>query len=154
MNELSHIDENGTAAMVDVTSKSVSIRTAKAQAFVRFPQDVFDALQKSHFGTAKGSVFEVAKIAGIQAAKKCADWIPMCHPLMISKIAVEINGEINPIEILTEVKCEGKTGVEMEALTAASAAALTVYDMCKALSHQIEIQKITLLSKTGGKNNF
>ncbi len=154
MNQLSHIDEKGTAAMVDVTEKVSSIRTAKACAKVQFPQDVFEALQQSHFGTAKGSVFEVAKIAGIQAAKKCADWIPMCHPLMISKISVEINGHTNPIEIITEVKCEGKTGVEMEALTAASAAALTVYDMCKALSHQIVIQNVTLLSKSGGKNDF
>jgi cyclic pyranopterin phosphate synthase len=154
MNELSHIDKNGSAAMVDVTSKVVSVRTAKASASVLFPDDVFEALHQAHFGTAKGSVFEVAKVAGIQAAKKCSDWIPMCHPLMISKIAVEIDGNSNPIQIITEVKCEGKTGVEMEALTAASATALTIYDMCKALSHEIVIQNISLTSKTGGKNNF
>lgn len=154
MKNLSHIDENGSATMVDVTGKSISLRTATAEALVLFPQEVFEALLEAHFGTAKGSVVEVAKVAGIQAAKRCSDWIPMCHPLMLSKIEVSIDIHSNPIRIHTLVKCEGKTGVEMEALTAASAAALTIYDMCKALSHEIAITEVRLLSKTGGKSDF
>jgi len=154
MKKLSHIDENGSATMVDVTGKSISLRTATAEALVLFPQEVFEALLEAHFGTAKGSVVEVAKVAGIQAAKKCSDWIPMCHPLMLSKIEVSIDIHSNPVRIQTLVKCEGKTGVEMEALTAASAAALTIYDMCKALSHEIAITEVRLLSKTGGKSDF
>lgn len=154
MKKLSHIDENGSATMVDVTGKSISLRTATAEALVLFPQVVFEALLEAHFGTAKGSVVEVAKVAGIQAAKKCSDWIPMCHPLMLSKIEVSIDIHSNPVRIQTLVKCEGKTGVEMEALTAASAAALTIYDMCKALSHEIAITEVRLLSKTGGKSDF
>jgi len=154
MKNLSHIDENGSATMVDVTGKSISLRTATAEALVLFPQEVFEALLEAHFGTAKGSVVEVAKVAGIQAAKKCSDWIPMCHPLMLSKIEVSIDIHSNPVRIQTLVKCEGKTGVEMEALTAASAAALTIYDMCKALSHEIAITEVRLLSKTGGKSDF
>ena len=154
MNKLSHIDENGSATIVDVSNKAISLRVARAEALVAFPIAVFELLQSSNFGTAKGAVIEVAKVAGIQAAKKCSDWIPMCHPLMISKIQVDIDVQCNPIRIVTEVKCEGKTGVEMEALTAASAAALTVYDMCKALSHEIKIQQIILLSKSGGKSDF
>ncbi|MEY4329484.1 MAG: cyclic pyranopterin monophosphate synthase MoaC [Bacteroidota bacterium] len=154
MKNLSHIDENGSATMVDVTGKSISLRTASAEALVLFPQEVFEALLEAHFGTAKGSVVEVAKVAGIQAAKRCSDWIPMCHPLMLSKIEVSIDIHSNPVRIQTLVKCEGKTGVEMEALTAASAAALTIYDMCKALSHEIAITEVRLLSKTGGKSDF
>ncbi len=154
MKNLSHIDENGSATMVDVSGKSISLRTATAEALVLFPQVVFEALLVAHFGTAKGSVVEVAKVAGIQAAKKCSDWIPMCHPLMLSKIEVSIDIHSNPVRIQTLVKCEGKTGVEMEALTAASAAALTIYDMCKALSHEIAITEVRLLSKTGGKSDF
>ncbi len=154
MSNFSHIDEHGSAQMVDVSSKAVSARTASAQALVEFPKEVFRALQDAHFGTAKGSVVEVAKIAGIQAAKRCADWIPMCHPLMLSKIQVDIEIEKNPVRIITQIKCEGKTGVEMEALTAASAAALTMYDMCKAMSHEIRISQIQLLSKSGGKSDF
>lgn len=154
MKNLSHIDENGSATMVDVSGKSISLRTATAEALILFPQEVFEALLEAHFGTAKGSVVEVAKVAGIQAAKRCSDWIPMCHPLMLSKIEVSIDIHSNPVRIQTLVKCEGKTGVEMEALTAASAAALTIYDMCKALSHEIAITEVRLLSKTGGKSDF
>ncbi len=154
MSKFSHINEHGSAAMVDVSAKESTMRSASAEAFVKFPDGVFEALHEANFGTAKGAVVEVAKIAGIQAAKRCADWIPMCHPLMLSKIQVDIDVLVNPIRIVTDVKCEGKTGVEMEALTAASAAALTIYDMCKALSHEIEIQNIHLLSKSGGKSDF
>lgn len=154
MNKFSHIDQHGLAAMVDVSAKEVTARTASAEAYVKFPDAVFESLHAANFGTAKGAVAEVAKIAGIQAAKRCSDWIPMCHPLLLSKIQVDIDVQNNPVRIVTEVKCEGKTGVEMEALTAASAAALTIYDMCKALSHEIIIQKLQLLSKTGGKSDF
>lgn len=148
--ELSHINEQGRARMVDVTDKDSTFREAIAEATVIVNSDTM-ALIKSG-GIKKGDVLSVAQVAGIMAAKKTADIIPMCHPLMLS--AVDLSFELSDIEVHIEatVKCKGETGVEMEALTAVSTAALTVYDMCKAVQRDIEIQNVRLLYKSGGKS--
>ncbi len=148
---LTHFNEQGRAVMVDVTDKPVTSRIAVAEATVKMAPGT---LQRIREGTvAKGDVLAVAQIAGIQGAKRTADWIPMCHPLPLSGVNVKFadNGE-DELIITAEVKITGRTGVEMEALTAVSAAALTVYDMCKAIQKDIVIGPIRLISKTGGKN--
>jgi cyclic pyranopterin phosphate synthase len=134
--------------MVDVSAKSVTARTARAQAFVRIRPEVLDQLPRNP----KGDPLEVARIAGIQAAKRTSELIPLCHPLMLSHVDVEAAIESGGVRILTSVTTTGPTGVEMEALTAAVVAALTVYDMTKALDKRIEIQDVFLLEKTGGKS--
>jgi cyclic pyranopterin phosphate synthase len=146
--KLSHYDEAGSARMVDVSAKSVTARTARAQAFVRIRPEVLDQLPRNP----KGDPLEVARIAGIQAAKRTSELIPLCHPLMLSHVDVEAAIESGGVRILTSVTTTGPTGVEMEALTAAVVAALTVYDMTKALDKRIEIQDVFLLEKTGGKS--
>jgi cyclic pyranopterin phosphate synthase len=146
--KLSHYDEVGSARMVDVSAKSVTARTARAQAFVRIRPEVLDQLPRNP----KGDPLEVARIAGIQAAKRTSELIPLCHPLMLSHVDVEAAIESGGVRILTSVTTTGPTGVEMEALTAAVVAALTVYDMTKALDKRIEIQDVFLLEKTGGKS--
>lgn len=151
---LTHLDKDKKASMVDVSQKSVSSRIAIAQSIVRLPQDVFLLLHKDKFLNHKGSIIQTATLAGIMAAKQTANLIPLCHPLPISKIQVDIAIEENLLRIKAQVKCEAKTGVEMEALTAASIAALTIYDMCKALSHDIEIVETKLIAKEGGKHAF
>lgn len=151
---LTHLDKDKKASMVDVSQKSVSSRIAIAQSIVRLPQDVFLLLHKDKFLNHKGSIIQTATLAGIMAAKQTANLIPLCHPLPISKIQVDIAIEENQLRIEAQVKCEAKTGVEMEALTAASIAALTIYDMCKALSHDIEIVETKLIAKEGGKHAF
>jgi len=148
MKKLSHYDAQGRASMVDVSAKVDTKRTATAQAFVRIRPSVLKKLPKNP----KGNPLEVARFAGIAAAKKTAELIPMCHPLLISHIDVEAHVESKGVRILATVSITGKTGVEMEALTAAAVAALTVYDMTKALDKSIEIQDLYLLSKTGGKS--
>ena len=146
--KLSHYDEKGEARMVDVSAKTATHRTATAHAFVRIRPSVLAKLPENP----KGDPLAVARIAGIMASKRTAEWIPMCHPLPLSHVNVELRVEKNGVRITASASTVGPTGVEMEALTAASAAALTVYDMTKALDKSIEIQDIYLLEKTGGKS--
>jgi cyclic pyranopterin phosphate synthase len=152
--QLSHIDEAGKATMVDVSDKQKNLRTAVASGKVIFPQDVFDTLADQDFLGSKGSIIQTAIIAGIQAVKKTSDLIPLCHQLNLSKVAIDISPGHNALQISCTVKCTERTGVEMEALTGVSVSALTIYDMCKALSHDINISEIQLEQKTGGKNDF
>jgi len=146
--KLSHYDEKGEARMVDVSEKAATRRSATAHAFVKILPAVLAQLPANP----KGDPLAVARIAGIMAAKRTAEWIPMCHPLPLSHVAVDLTVEDAGIRIIASASTVGPTGVEMEALTAASAAALTVYDMTKALDKGIEIQDIYLLEKTGGKS--
>lgn len=146
--KLSHYDDAGEAQMVDVSAKAVTKRTARAHAFVKMSAAVVAGLNSNP----KGDPLEVARIAGIMAAKKTAELIPMCHPLPVSHAGLTITVEAGGVRIESTVSTAGPTGVEMEALTAASVAALTVYDMTKALDKGIEIQDIYLLEKTGGKS--
>ena len=148
MKKLSHYDATGRAQMVDVSSKSETKRTATAQAFVRIKPSVLKKLPDNP----KGNPLEVARFAGITAAKRTSDLIPMCHPLMLSHVDVETKIESRGVLITARVSTTSQTGVEMEALTAAAVAALTVYDMTKALDKSIEIQDLFLLEKTGGKS--
>jgi cyclic pyranopterin phosphate synthase len=148
MKKLSHYNSQGRASMVDVSAKPETKRTATAQAFVRLRPSVLKKLPKNP----KGNPLEVARFAGIAAAKKTSELIPMCHPLLISHVDVEAKVEKTGVRVTATVSITGKTGVEMEALTAAAVAALTVYDMTKALDKSIEIQDLYLLSKTGGKS--
>jgi cyclic pyranopterin monophosphate synthase len=148
---LTHIDAQGKASMVDVSEKPSTVREARA--FGRVRMQLQTLAQISANGLKKGDVLAVARIAGIQAAKKCADLIPLCHPLMLSKVSVdfEINEQENSVDIFTLCKLTGQTGVEMEALTAASVAALTIYDMCKAVDMGMVIDNVCLLEKSGGR---
>jgi cyclic pyranopterin monophosphate synthase len=148
MGKLSHFDEQGQAHMVDVSGKPATRREARAYAFVALSPAVIEALPENP----KGDPLEVARFAGIQAAKKTSDLIPMCHPLPLSYIDVSCRVLDNGIEIVTTAATIAGTGVEMEALTAASVAALTIYDMCKALDKGIVIRELRLESKTGGKS--
>lgn len=154
MRPLTHVNEQDAPSMVDVSGKAVTTRTAVAEGAVLFPPDVFAQLQGQEFLTKKGAVLQTAIIAGVMAAKKTSDLIPLCHPLALSSCKVDIAPAPNySLQIICQVRCEGKTGVEMEALTGVSAAALCVYDMCKALSHDITISNIQLVQKTGGKSD-
>lgn len=148
---LTHLDEHGAARMVEVGDKAVTRRSATALARVRMRPATLDLVVAGQMP--KGDVFAVARIAGIQAAKKTADLIPLCHPLMLSSVAVELVAEA-PDAVLIRATCRlaGQTGVEMEALTAASVAALTLYDMCKAVDKGMVIETVRLLEKTGGKS--
>jgi len=151
-----HIDEaTGHAAMVDVGDKKVTKRVATAQSVVVLPEAIMAQFSDNELQTKKGPVFQTAIIAGTMAVKKTSDLIPLCHPLMIEscKIEINVNGK-NEVVINCTVAITSKTGVEMEALTGASVAALTIYDMCKALSHDILIKETRLLEKTGGKSDF
>lgn len=152
---LSHLDNAGNPLMVDVTEKSVSYRTATARSVVFLPAEVLEHLVSGDIQTKKGSVFQIAIIAGIMAAKKTGDLIPLCHPLGLDNCNVQISiNENNEVVIDCTASVTAKTGVEMEALVGASIAALTVYDMCKAMSHDIIIKETMLISKTGGKRDF
>ena len=153
-NKLSHIDESGKTIMVDVSKKQVVSRVAKTSGRITFPEKIFEKLMKQNFLSSKGNIFQTAIIAGIQAAKKTADLIPLCHPLALSKVDIDIKPEKKSLKIVCEVICNGRTGVEMEALTAVSVTALTIYDMCKALSQDIIISGIQLEEKNGGKTDF
>jgi cyclic pyranopterin phosphate synthase len=150
MSELSHFDREGQARMVDVSGKASTRREAVAYAFVALSAEVLAALPSNP----KGNPLEVARFAGIQAAKRTADLIPMCHPLPLSFVDVTTVVVEGGIEIRTTVATTAGTGVEMEALTAASVAALTIYDMCKALDKGIVIREVRLLKKSGGKSDF
>lgn len=148
MKKLSHYDKAGRARMVDVSAKSPTARTARAEALVRMEPEVLRALGRNP----KGDPLEVARIAGIQAAKRTAELIPMCHPLPLTHADVAVEVEARGVRIESSVSTTAQTGVEMEALTAAAVAALTVYDMTKALDKSITIEKVRLLEKTGGKS--
>ena len=150
MEELTHINEQGRARMVDVTEKAVTFRTAIAEGRVRMAPETVRLIRAG--GTPKGDVLAVAQVAGVMAAKRTHELIPMCHPLRLTGVDLRFTLEEDAVHILAEVKCKGETGVEMEALTAASAAALTIYDMCKAVQKDMEIGDIRLLRKTGGKS--
>lgn len=155
MRTFKHLDNKGKASMVDVSEKKVTYRVAIAQSIVVLPDEVLDKLIDEDIQTKKGSVFQTAIIAGIMAAKKTGELIPLCHPLGLDncKIDIEIN-EQKELVIICSASITAKTGIEMEALMGATIAALTIYDMCKGLSHNIEIKEIKLLKKTGGKNDF
>ncbi|MFM2483984.1 cyclic pyranopterin monophosphate synthase MoaC [Celerinatantimonas yamalensis] len=152
MATFSHLDQRGRANMVDVSDKSASVRVARAQAFVVMNEQTLTAIISGNHH--KGDVFATARIAGIQAAKQTSALIPLCHPLLLSKVSVELTAEadFNRVKIETMVKLTGQTGVEMEALTAASIAALTIYDMCKALQRDMRIEGLCLLEKQGGRS--
>ncbi len=150
--KLTHVDTNGKANMVDISLKDETKRTAAAYAEVLLSKELFQQIKKNEIK--KGDVLSIAKIAGIQAAKKTSELIPLCHNILIAKIDVDLklNSANNSVEIFSYADTVSKTGIEMEALTAASVAALTVYDMCKAVDKSIIIKEIKLLSKTGGKS--
>ena len=151
---LTHVDEANRPTMVDVGDKAVTTRTATARATVVFPRD--SAVRSGEIlRTKKGPVFDTAIIAGVMAAKRTHELIPFCHPLPLEDCQIKVEwGDANEIVIECSVRATHKTGVEMEALTGATMAALTVYDMCKALTHGIEIRDVALLSKTGGKRDY
>lgn len=152
MSKLSHINERGEAQMVDVTEKSVTSRQATAEATVNMKSQTLELILSG--GHKKGDVLAVARIAGIQAAKKCSDLIPLCHPLALTGIDIDFfpDTQTNTLRIETTCKLSGQTGVEMESLTAASVAALTIYDMCKAVDKGMVISDVRLLEKQGGKS--
>lgn len=150
MSSLTHLNTKGEAHMVDVSEKADTARTAIAQSQVELTPAIVAAITDDNLP--KGDLYATARIAGIQAAKKCSDLIPLCHPLPLSKITVEIELQGNSLVITALCKTTGKTGVEMEALTAASVAALTVYDMCKGLDKGMIIRETKLLEKSGGKS--
>ena len=152
MGELTHIDEQGRVRMVDVTAKPVTSRAARAQAVIHMQPDTFAMIRDQ--GGRKGNVLETARIAGVMAAKRTADWIPMCHPLNLTHAQVDFFPEPSGAAIRIEavVRVTAQTGIEMEALTAAAAAALTIYDMCKAYDRAMTITDIVLLEKSGGKS--
>ena len=153
---LSHLDSNGDVSMVDVSDKTATTREAHATGQVRFPAAIYAQIKAADGMTKKGSITQTAHIAGIMAAKRTHDLIPLCHPLPLDKIGLTFNFDdtAQAIVVSATVKVTHKTGVEMEALTAVSIACLTIYDMTKALSHNIIIDNIHLLTKTGGKSDY
>ncbi len=155
MSSFTHLDSKGNPSMVDVGEKSITYRSATARSIVVLDDEIMQQFEKEDIYTKKGPVFQIAILAGIMAAKKTGDLIPLCHPLGLDncQISIKTIGK-NEIEILCIASLNGKTGVEMEALTGASVAALTIYDMCKALSHNIVIKETRLIEKTGGKKDF
>jgi cyclic pyranopterin phosphate synthase len=154
MAQLTHLDDAGNARMVDVGDKAVTTRTATAQALVRMSPQTAQAIVDGD--APKGDVLGTARIAGIQAAKRTSELIPLCHPLPLDKVAVDlaVDAPAGLVTITTTARVTAKTGVEMEALTAASVAALTVYDMVKGIEQGVEIAEIALVSKTGGKSDY
>lgn len=155
MTSFSHVDDQGQASMVNTSPKQPTHRVAVAQSIVYLGKDVFQALSDQQFITGKGSIFQTAIIAGIMAAKKTGDLIPLCHPIGLDHCQVTIQtNDQDELIIRCQAEVTAKTGIEMEALVGASLAALTIYDMCKALSHHICIRETRLISKTGGKKDF
>lgn len=151
MSGFTHFDESGNAVMVDVGNKAVTERTATARGAVVMKAETLAMIRDG--GAKKGDVLGVARLAGIMAAKKTSDLVPLCHPLLLTKIAVDLTpAPPDRVEITATVKLSGKTGVEMEALTAVSVAALTVYDMCKAVDRDMALTEIRLIHKDGGKS--
>jgi cyclic pyranopterin monophosphate synthase len=150
MNQLTHLDEAGNAAMVDVSAKAATIREALAEGRITMSAEALAAIRAG--AVKKGDVLATARIAGIMAAKKTSELIPLCHPLMLSKVAVDFEFEADGVRVLAMARLSGQTGVEMEALTAASVALLTIYDMAKALDKGMVIGDVRLLEKRGGKS--
>ena len=152
MSELTHFNDQGRAKMVDVSAKEVTLRTASAGGTVILNEETFQLVEAGRMK--KGDVLSVSQVAGIMAAKRNSDLIPMCHPIALTgvDISFELDSEKHTIDITATVRCKGETGVEMEALTAVSVAALTIYDMCKAAQKDIVIDHIRLLTKSGGKS--
>jgi cyclic pyranopterin monophosphate synthase len=150
MNKLTHLDESGAAHMVDVSAKAETVREARAEGRISMSALALNAIKQG--SAKKGDALATARISGIMAAKKTSDLIPLCHPLLLSKITVEFEFEDAAIRVLATVRLNGQTGVEMEAMTAATVALLTVYDMAKALDKAMVISGVRLLSKTGGKS--
>ena len=150
--ELSHLNQQGEANMVDVTEKAMTSRTATAQGIIKMNRATFELITTGKHK--KGDVFAVARIAGIQAAKKCSDLIPLCHPLMLSKVQVDftLDDENSQVMVTSLCRLTGQTGVEMEALTATQVALLTIYDMCKAVDRGMTMTNVRLLEKAGGKS--
>jgi cyclic pyranopterin phosphate synthase len=152
---LTHLDAANRPTMVDVGGKQATSREASAEAWIRLPPDVARELARAGHRTKKGPIFDTAIVAGVMAAKKTHEIIPFCHPLPLERCAIDIADRPGGrIRIVCSVAVHHRTGVEMEALMGASAAALTIYDMCKALSHDIEISRVRLLKKSGGKRDF
>ncbi len=151
----SHLDAAGNPSMVDVSEKTATRRSARAQAIVQLPKAALDLLEGDDIRTPKGPVFQTAIIAGVMAAKKTGELIPLCHPLGMDhcEVTIHINDQ-QEVVINCTAAINAKTGIEMEALTGATVAALTIYDMCKALSHDIVIQEVKLMEKTGGRRDF
>lgn len=149
---LTHLNERGEANMVDVTEKAMTSRSATAEGYIKMSEQTLTMIAGGDHK--KGDVFAVARIAGIQAAKKCGDLIPLCHPLMLSKVQVdfEIDQPNNQVKVMSLCKLTGQTGVEMEALTSVSIACLTLFDMCKAVDPHMEIHGIKVMTKEGGKS--
>jgi len=152
MEKLSHLDDQGRARMVDVSNKDVTSRTAVARGAIRMRPETLVLILKGK--VEKGDVFSVARVAGIMAAKKTSELIPMCHPLNITSVMIDLRPGQNParVEIEASVRVDGKTGVEMEAVTAVAVAGLTIYDMCKAVDREMTIGEIRLVKKSGGKS--
>lgn len=155
MSTFTHLDASGNPSMVDVGEKPVTRRTAVARAVVELPEEVLKNFESGDIRTKKGAVFQTAIIAGVMAAKRTGELIPLCHPLGLDNCQIQISlNERHEVIVECTAAITGKTGVEMEALTGASIAALTIYDMCKAFSHDIVIREIKLMEKTGGKRDF
>tara|TARA_R110001632_G_scaffold44744_3_gene113633 strand:- start:4433 stop:4906 length:474 start_codon:yes stop_codon:yes gene_type:complete len=155
MSNFSHINKKNQPKMVDVSDKNVTKRTAIAQASMFLGKEIISHFENEELTTKKGPVFQTAIIAGIQAVKKTSELIPMCHPLLINGVDIDINIlDDESVEVFCKVTIEGKTGVEMEALTGASATCLTIYDMCKSISQQMVIKEVKLVEKTGGKSDI
>jgi len=151
MSDLTHFDDSGASRMVDVGGKPVTLRVARAESWVHMQPDTMRSIVDREFQ--KGDVLEVARLAGIMAAKKTSDLIPLCHPLSLTSVTVDLTPEgDNLLHIVAEVRLTGRTGVEMEALTAAAVSGLTVYDMCKAVDRGMELGPTRLLEKSGGKS--
>ncbi len=150
MGEFSHLDEKGDVRMVDVSAKEQSVRTAVAAGYVTMPADLVALLKKGTI--AKGNVLAVAKTAGIMAAKRTADLIPLCHPLLLDHVDVAFEVREDGVDIRAEVRLRGRTGAEMEALTAVAVSALTIYDMCKGVNKRMVLGSVRLLEKSGGKS--
>lgn len=150
MTKLSHLDEAGNAAMVDISAKAETLREAVAEGRISISAEALTAIRQG--AAKKGDVLATARIAGIMAAKKTSELIPLCHPLALTKVAVDFAFENDAIRVTAMARLTGQTGVEMEAMTAASVALLTIYDMAKALDKAMVISDIRLLSKTGGKS--
>ncbi len=154
-NKFTHLEADGKVNMVDIGNKNITKRLAKAQALIVLSEEVLAVFENEDLQTKKGPVFQTAIIAGIMASKKTSELIPLCHPLALDKCSIKIGiNDHKEVLIIGEAKITGKTGVEMEALTAVSVAALTIYDMCKSFGHDIVIKEIKLLEKTGGKSDF
>ncbi len=155
MQDFTHLDADGNPSMVDVSEKKITKRTAQARAIVVLNDEILSHFENNDIKTKKGSVFQIAIIAGVMAAKRTGDLIPLCHPLGLENCQIDIVlNEKREVVIDCTASLTAKTGVEMEALTGATVAALTIYDMCKAFSHDIEIKSVKLMAKTGGKRDF